>query len=84
MTCLTTLLPIYTTTNGVVERKKLQTFRCHSYFIDLVLYTSGYWVESFSIAFYLINSLSSIVIDIESPYFQLYHQKPNYRKTSIN
>ena len=39
---------------------------------------SKYWVKTLSTAVYLINRFSSKVLNIESPYFRLYHQNPNY------
>jgi len=72
------LLPIYTITNGVDKSKNRHNLDVIRTLLIESSVPSKYWVEALSTVVYLINRLPSKVLNLESPYFRLYHQNSNY------
>ena len=75
---ITILIPIYITTKWIVERK-------NHYLLDVTLtlliesfVPSKYCVESLFTIVYLINRLPPEVLNLESPYYCLFHKHPIY------
>ncbi|RVX11445.1 Retrovirus-related Pol polyprotein from transposon TNT 1-94 [Vitis vinifera] len=69
--------------NGIVERK-------HRHIVEMgltMLFNAklplSLWVDAFLTAVYLINRLPSTVLKMESPFFMLFKQYPEYRSLRI-
>ncbi|XP_047257055.1 uncharacterized protein LOC107850820 isoform X4 [Capsicum annuum] len=66
--------------NGVAERKNHHLLDVTRTLLIESSVPSKYWVEALSTAVYSINRLPSKVLNLESPYFRLYHKNPSYDK----
>ena len=64
--------------NGVVERKNRHLLDVVRTLLLQSFVPPKLWVEALSTTVYLINRLSSSVLNFETPYFRLYHQHPRY------
>jgi hypothetical protein len=64
--------------NGVVERKNRHLLDVVCTLLLESSVPSKLWVEALSTEVYLINRLSSQVLNFDSPYYRLYHQHLSY------
>jgi hypothetical protein len=64
--------------NGVAERKNRHLLDVVRTLLLESSVPSKFWVEALSTAVYLINRLPSQVLNLDSPYYRLYHQHPSY------
>jgi len=64
--------------NGVAERKNRHLLDVTRTLLIESSVPSKYWVEALSTAVYLINRLPSKVLNLESPYYCLFHKHPSY------
>ena len=79
----TSLIPGTPEQNGVVERK-------HKHIVEMsltMLFNAklplSLWVDAFHTIVYLINQLPSMVLKMESPFFMLFKQYPEYKSLRI-
>ncbi|CAA7046959.1 unnamed protein product [Microthlaspi erraticum] len=69
--------------NGVVERKHRHIDETRLTLLHQASMPKSYWTYAFSAAVYLINRLPASLLQNDSPYLKLFHQKPNYLKLRV-
>ncbi|CAA7018700.1 unnamed protein product [Microthlaspi erraticum] len=69
--------------NGVAERKHMHIVETGLTLLHQASMPKSYWTYAIAAAIYLINRLPAPLLQNESPYTKLFHQKPNYLKLCV-
>ena len=69
--------------NGVSERKHRHIVETSLTLLSTASMPKTFWTYAFTAAVYLINRLPSPTISMQSPYYKLFGDKPNYEKLKV-